>query len=176
METNALPEYRADDNPTGCCPRFDPKGWDAQELHFKDKLFLRATTRSENYVPVDMGPVFEDTFTAMFEAGAYDSKDIIVLSRDLSPSEAEHLFAVSKPVPGKDAVRLSGDYLTKVFEGPFEEAPEWDKQVRAAVDERNGDAGNVYYFYTTCPKCAETYGKNYVVAVAELAGPATPAH
>ena len=92
METNALPEYRADDNPTGCCPRFDPEGWDAQELHFRDKLFLRVTTRSENHVPIDMGPVFEDTFTAMFEAGAYDSKDIIVLSRDLSPSEAEHFF------------------------------------------------------------------------------------
>ena len=25
-----------------------------------------------------------------------------------------------------------------------------------------------YYFYTTCPKCAKEYGKNYVVAVSEV--------
>jgi hypothetical protein len=26
----------------------------------------------------------------------------------------------------------------------------------------------VYFFYTTCPKCAEVYGKNYVVGVVEI--------
>ena len=25
-----------------------------------------------------------------------------------------------------------------------------------------------YFYYTTCPKCAKVYGKNYVVAVAEV--------
>jgi hypothetical protein len=26
----------------------------------------------------------------------------------------------------------------------------------------------LYFFYTTCPKCAKHYGKNYVVAVAKV--------
>ena len=34
---------------------------------------------------------------------------------------------------------------------------------------RGREAGTVYFFYTTCPKCLEVYGKNYVVAVAALA-------
>jgi hypothetical protein len=26
----------------------------------------------------------------------------------------------------------------------------------------------LYFFYTTCPKCAKVYGKNYVVGVAQV--------
>ena len=169
MQTNVLPKYDASDNPTGCCPRFKPEGWDGCELHFVGKLFVRAGTKSINHVPVDMGPVFERTFKAIEDAGAYDPHDFIVLSRDVSDKEGEHYFAVSKPVPGEETVSWSGDYLTKVFEGPYEEAPEWETQFLAELEGRGLAADKLYYFYTTCPKCAATYGKNYVVAVAELA-------
>jgi hypothetical protein len=27
----------------------------------------------------------------------------------------------------------------------------------------------LFYFYTTCPKCAKVYGKNYVVLFAKVA-------
>jgi hypothetical protein len=30
------------------------------------------------------------------------------------------------------------------------------------------EPGKVYFFYTTCPKCAEAYGKSYVVGVVEV--------
>jgi hypothetical protein len=26
----------------------------------------------------------------------------------------------------------------------------------------------LYFFYTTCPKCAQAYGKNYVVLLAKV--------
>jgi hypothetical protein len=44
MQTNALPKYDQSVNTTGCCPRFDPTGWDGAELHFREKPFLRAET------------------------------------------------------------------------------------------------------------------------------------
>ena len=44
MKTNSLPHYDDSTNTTGCCPKFNPDGWDDQELHFKDKRFARATT------------------------------------------------------------------------------------------------------------------------------------
>ena len=68
METNALPRYDSTDNPTRCCPRFNPAGWDDQELHFKDKLFVRAKTRSFAHMPLNMGPVFRKTFKAIDDA------------------------------------------------------------------------------------------------------------
>ncbi len=169
METNALPTYDMSDNPTGCCPQFNPEGWDDRELHFEDKLFLKAKTASENYVPTDMGAVFVKTFEAMENARAFNDRNFIVLSRDVSPSEAEHFFAVAKPVPGEEMVRWSGDYVTKVFEGPFEDAAKWHGQLIAELKEKGLETDKVYFFYTTCLKCAQAYGKNYVVAVARLA-------
>ena len=28
--------------------------------------------------------------------------------------------------------------------------------------------GRVFFWYTTCPKCAKAYGENYVVGLAEI--------
>jgi hypothetical protein len=169
MKTNSLPKNDTSDNPTGCCPRFNPAGWDGCALHFEDKAFVKAKTRSADHVPTDMGEVFAKTFAAIEKAGAYDPDDFIVLSRDLSASEGEHYFAVSKPVPGEEVVHWSGDYATKLFEGPYEDAPKWEAQFDDELRQQGHKAAKTYFFYTTCPKCAQVYGKNYVVAVAELA-------
>ncbi len=172
MQTNLLPKYDMSDNPTGCCPRFHPQGWDGQALHFRDKLFVRARTRSLAHVPLNMGSVFARTFKAIEDAHASDDGDFIVMSRDESAWSAEHLFAVTREVPGCELVRLSGDYRTKVFEGPYRQVPKWRKALLQALHDQGKEVTRVYFFYTTCPKCARAYGENYVVAVAQV----TPEH
>jgi hypothetical protein len=167
MEVNALPTYDMNDNPTGCCPRFDPREWDDQELHFSEKLFVRSKTRSLFHIPLNMGGVFRKTFAAIENANAHSDDDFIVLSHDLSPWSGEHYFSVTKEVPDQEMVRLSGDYLTKVFEGPYREVPSWCREMEAYVNDRGKDVKATNFFYTTCPKCAKYYGKNYVVAVAK---------
>ena len=168
MQTNALPHYDASVNTTGCCPRFNPEGWDGQELQFDEKLFLRATTRSVMHVPVDMGRVFTRVQTRMEDSGAMDMDDIIVLSRDLSSWQAEHLFSAAKPVPGEEMVTLSGTFLTKVFEGPYREAKHWYDEMQTLARAKGHEPKAVYFFYTTCPRCAKAYGKNYVVGVVQV--------
>ncbi len=168
MELNALPKYDMSDNPTNCCPRFHPENWDNQELHFKDKLFVKANTSSLFHIPINMGAVFSKTLGAIEKADATSENDFIVLSHDPSAWRAEHLFSVTKEVPGQEMIRLSGDYLTKVFEGPYKKVAKWDKEMRAFVEEHGNKTKKVYFFYTTCPKCAKHYGKNYVVAVSEI--------
>ena len=64
-------------------------------------------------------------------------------------------------------MHLTGDYLTQVFEGPYETTPAWASQIEAEVANRGLEMDRLYFFYTTCPKCAEIYGKNYVVGVAK---------
>lgn len=168
METNAVPDYDLKDNPTGCCPRFKPDGWDGQELHFDRKRFVKATTRSLFHVPLNMGRVFERTSKAIEDVGGYQEGDIIILSHDPSPWRSEHYFAVPKDIPGQEMAELSGDYLTKVFEGPFKDAPKWEKDLKEYVESHDKHLKKTYFFYTTCPKCAKVYGKNYVVGVAEV--------
>ena len=168
MEINALPKYDMSDNPTECCPRFKPDGWDGQELHFKDKLFVKATTRSIFHIPLNMGSVYPETFEAIENAGAHSDDDFIVLSYDPSPWRSEHYFSVTKEVPSQEMVHMSGDFITKVFEGPYKNAPKWEKEMEALVKSRGKEAKRTYFFYTTCPKCAKYYGKNYLVAVTEI--------
>ena len=168
MKTNELPAYDASDNPTACCPRFNPRGWDDQELHFADKMFVRVTTHSLMHIPIDMGKVFARTFAAIEAAGARSNDDFIVLSRDVSPWSAEHYFSVTRAVAGQEMCRLSGDYVTKVFEGPFRNAPEWAKDLEAQVARGGKRVDTTYFFYTTCPRCSKQYGKNYVVGVAKV--------
>lgn len=168
MEINALPNYDASDNPTNCCPRFNPEGWDGQELHFKEKLFVKAKTRSLFHIPVNMASVFTRTGKAMENAHAINENQFIVLSYDPSAWTGEHYFAVCKDVPGQEMVHLSGDYLTRVFEGPYKDAPKMEKEMQTFVKSKDKQVKKIYFFYTTCPKCAKFYGKNYMVAVAEL--------
>lgn len=169
MELNKLPDYDPSDNPTGCCPRFNPEGWDKQELHFKDKPFVKAETRSMFHIPVNMGKVFSKTFEAIERADGMDEHQFIVLTKDTSPWKSEHLFSVTKEVTGEEMEYLSGDYVTHVFEGPYKEAKQWYKEMERYTEEKGKKPKNIYFFYTTCPNCAKYYGKNYVVGVAEVA-------
>lgn len=168
MNVNELPAYRASDNPTGCCPRFDPRGWDAQELRFDGKLFVKARTHSLFHVPVDMARVFRKTLGAIAAAGARSDDDFLVLSRDRSPWSSEHYFAVTREVPGLEMARLTGDFVTRVFEGPYRRVPQWAAEAAADLASRGRRPGRLFFFYTTCPRCAKHYGKNYVVAVTQV--------
>ncbi|MHB0915061.1 MAG: hydrolase [Thermoleophilia bacterium] len=168
MDTNQLPRYDMSDNPTGCCPRFKAEGWDGQELHFEDKLFVKARTRSIFHIPVNFGSVFPRTFAAIEAVQEKNEDDFIVMSQDTSPWTGEHYFAVDRDIPGQEMARLSGDFMTRVFEGPYKDMGKWDVEMAQYVASRGKVAEKSYFFYTTCPKCAKHYGKNYVVAVTQV--------
>ncbi len=168
MDINQVPPLHTDDNPTGCCPRFHPEDWEGAELHFRDKPFVRATVAEAMHIPLNMGRVFTRVNTHMEAAHSVDPDGFIVLSRDLSPWKGEHYFAASVPVPDEDMTTLSGDFATKVFEGPYSQAGAWFKQMQALASERGKPDAGIWFYYTTCPKCAKVYGKNYVVGLVEI--------
>jgi hypothetical protein len=167
MRTNEIPAFDVSDNETNCCPRFHPEPWDGQALHFDNKLFVKASTVAAFHVPLNMGSVFAKTWAAI-EAAHAAGGGLLVLSHDDSAWHAEHLFAVDTDVPGAEMVRLSGDFLTKVFEGPYREARRWCEAMETYVKEKGKQLDTMYFFYTTCPKCAAHYGKNYVVGIAKV--------
>lgn len=169
MQTNETPFYDASDNSTGCCARFNPAGWDGQVLHFDHKRFVRAETRSLAHVPLNMGRVFTRVQGHVAAVGAEDVAQMLVMSRDPSAFAGEHLFAVTKDVPGEEMATLSGDFVTKTFEGPYSQMRLWHGEMEAAAREAGREPGDVWFFYTTCPKCAKAYGQNPVVGIVELA-------
>ena len=115
-----------------------------------------------------MDRVFRRVQGHIENAGAFDPHNCIVLSRDLSAWQAEHLFSVSNPVLDEEAVTLTGNFLTKVFEGPYRQARVWYDDMKDLARAKGAAPEEVYFFYTTCPKCAKAYGKNYVVGVVRI--------
>ncbi len=150
-----------------CCPRFDPQPWDDKEIVWTDKLFLQDRVRSFLHIPLNFAAVMARSMKAIESAGAV-SDEQIVLSDENSLWGADVYVAVSKPVPGAKMASFSGSFLTKVFEGPYRNVPKWIEQMKAWVSGRGRVLQKLYCFYTTCPKCAKKYGKNYVVLLAQV--------
>ena len=69
--------------------------------------------------------------------------------------EQRALFSVSGPVRGEEMTTLSGDFATKVFEGPYSHAKKWHEDLQQIARDRGSEPGEVCFFYTTCPKYAK---------------------
>jgi hypothetical protein len=168
MVQSTLPKFQMDTSESGCCPRFDPEPWENQEFTFDDRLFVRAKTVNFLHIPLNIGSVIKRTRAQIEAAGAAACDEYLMLSTDTSAWHGEHYFSVTKEVPGADNVRLSGTFLAKVFEGPYRDAGKWVREMRDYVTSQGRQMRKLYFFYTTCPKCIKRYGKNYVVAFAEV--------
>lgn len=167
-DVNRLPKRNVAESPTGCCPEFNPDEWDGETFRFKDKLFMKVITHSFLHIPLGMNSVMKEAMARIEEAGARSSDEYIMLSHDVSPWKCEHYISVDKEVPDTEMERLSGTYLARVFEGPFKNAGAWYEQLIKFVESRGATLVKVYFSYTTCPRCAKFYGKNYVVGFAQI--------
>ena len=164
---NELPKMNMEKTETGCCSKFNPEAWDEQTFVFDNKLFVKAKTMSFWHIPLNMGAMFPRIWKKIEQENAIGDS-FLVLSCDPSPWKGEHYFAVEKDIPGEEMVRMSGTFLTKVFEGAFKEVGNWMSQMKEYAESKGKTMKKLYFFYTTCPKCAKHYGKNYVVAFAEV--------
>ncbi len=156
-----------EESETGCCPRFNPEPWDEKEVTFQDRLFVKDRVRSFLYIPLNFGKVMVRNMEMIQKAGALESEPLM-LSDEKSLWGADIYIAVSKDVPGAEMARISGTFLTKVFEGPYKNAGRWAKEMTEYVKAKARQMEKMYFFYTTCPKCAKFYGKNYIVLLAKV--------
>lgn len=166
----SLPNTYTDNNETGCCAVPNIGDWQDQEFTFHNKPFIRMHTRSFMFVPLNMNKIMKALNEAATAANALmPPEQAMILSHDLSSWKAEQLYAVSKPIEGMDNVSLDGTFLTKVFEGPYQNAKHWYGSMQVMAKDRSAEIQATYFFYTTCPKCAKHYGNNYTIGLAKVA-------
>ena len=152
---------------TKCCPRFDPKPWDERKVKLKNKLFLKDRVKCFLHIPLNFGKVMVRNITKIKNADAL-TKTQLVLSDEKSSWRSEVYIAVSKEVPGAEMVRITGTFLTKVFEGSYKNIKKWVKEMKEYVKSQDEEIKKLYFFYTTCPRCAKHYRENNVVILAEI--------
>ncbi|MBN2308845.1 MAG: hypothetical protein JXR94_07750 [Candidatus Hydrogenedentes bacterium] len=156
-----------DEHTAECCPRFDPAPWDEKELTWENRRFVKDRVTSILHIPLNFGAVMRRNAAAIDKAGAHPDA-MIVLADENSLWGADVYIEVSKDVPGAAMASISGTFLSKVFEGPFQNMRKWIDEMKAHVAGKGKSVQKLYFYYTTCPKCAKKYGKNYVVILAQV--------
>lgn len=146
---------------TGCCPKFNPTPWDGKIFEWQNKKFVKEKVFTLFYMPINFGSVMKRVMTKIDKAGA-KVPDYLGLSDHTSKWNMDIYVAVDKEVPGAENTAISGKFLSKVYEGEFKETGNWCKDFEAYAKGKNLDVKKWYMWYTTCPKCAKKYGKNYV--------------
>jgi len=153
---------------TGCCPKFDPTVWDEHMVEWDNKRFIKDQVLTLFYMPVNFGLVMQRLDKMVRKADAI-IPDYLCLSDHTSKWNMDVYLAVDRDVPEANNITLSGKYVSKVYEGPYKDTYKWSGDFDAFVMEKGLVVNKCYMWYTTCPKCAKVYGKNYVVIVADIA-------
>lgn len=150
-----------------CCPKFDPAPWDGKVLEWGNKKFIKGKVFTLFFMPVNFGSVIVKLMAKVKDAGA-GTPENLCLSDHTSRWNMDLYLAVDKEIPGAENVVLSGRFFSKVYEGDFKETGEWCRDFENIAKERGMKIEKWYMSYTTCPKCAKKYGKNYTVIVGKI--------
>ena len=150
-----------------CCPKFDPSLWDNKILEWENKRFIKDDVCTLFYMPVNFGGAMIRWHKLVSNSGAA-VQDYLCLSDHRSKWKMDLYLAVDQEISGTQNVIWSGKYFCKVYEGAFRNTGKWCKDYKESLKERGLNLGKLYMWYTTCPKCAKKYGKNYVAILSQI--------
>lgn len=150
-----------------CCPEFNPELWEGKEFEWQEKKFVKDKVFTIFYMPMNFGKVITRLMKKIDAANA-KCPDWLALSDHTSKWNMDLYVAVNKDVSGARNVTISGKFISKVYEGHYKNTGKWCEDFSKYVKDKGLNIKKQYMWYTTCPKCAKKYGKNYVVIVGEI--------
>ncbi len=150
-----------------CCPRFDPRPWDETEFTWNNRRFVKDRVVSFLHILLNFGAVMKRNVGLIHDAGAFPGP-VVTLTDENSMWGADVYIEVTKEIPGAKMATISGSFLSKVFEGSYRNVRQWSTEMENYVRGKGKNVRKLYFFYTTCPKCAKKYGKNYVAILAQV--------
>ncbi|MBS4060916.1 MAG: hypothetical protein KG029_10990 [Bacteroidetes bacterium] len=150
-----------------CCPEFDPTLWDDKISEWDKKPFIKDKVFTIFYMPVNFGQVMTRLNDKVTKADA-KMPDWLCLSEHTSMWNMGIYLAVDKEIQEAENTTLSGKFYSKVYEGSYNNTGKWTKDFESTVKSKGFKMNKLYMWYTTCPKCAKKYGKNYVVFFSQI--------
>ncbi len=148
-----------------CCPEFHPEKWDEKTTIWERQQFIKASVPAFFHIPFSW--MIGSRITKMYElakdadAIPDDWLDAIVLFNDPHTFRSDIYMLVTKEVPGAENVTLSGTFISKVFDGPYNAAPKFMKKLNVYITSLGKEVEDYYVHYAYCPKCMEKFGHNY---------------
>lgn len=155
------------DKESECCPEFDPAPWDDKMLEWHKKKFIVRHIRTFFYMPLNFATVMKSLDRKIKGNGA-GIPDRLCLSDHTSKWNMDVYVAVEKDIEKEKIVELSGSYYSRVYEGSFRDTGIWCQDYETIIGSKEMKIKKWFMWYTTCPKCARNFGKNYVVIIAQV--------
>ena len=155
------------DSQKTCCPQFDPTPWDDKTFDWENKKFIRDRVFTLFYMPMNFGQVMKRLDRKLISAGER-MPGSICLSDHTSVWNMDIYLQVDKEIPDTNSATLSGMFYSKVFEGPFQNTGKWSIEMENILKSKGLKSKKNFMWYTTCPKCAKKYGKNYVAIISQV--------
>ena len=151
-----------------CCPEFDPTKWEDKVFNWENKRFIKEKVLTFLYMPLNFGSVMKKLDKQVSGVGT-SLNDNICLSHHTSKWKMDIYLEVDRQIPDARNVELSGKFFSKVYEGPFKDTGKWGADFNKAAKLKGFSVDEQFTWYTTCPKCAKKYGKNYVALIGKVA-------
>lgn len=155
-----------------CCPKFNPEKWNNKTHKWKDKLFLKETIPTFFHMPFP--PMIGKKIVKMMKIAERekaidkDKQNVLVLFHDPSAFKSEIYLSITKNISNENVSKISGTFVSKVFDGAFNAVPKFIKEMDGYLKKQNKKAKDYYVHYAYCPKCAKKYGHNYMILFAEI--------
>jgi hypothetical protein len=155
-----------------CCPKFHPEKWNLKTFYWDHKKFIKGTVPTFFHIPLP--PMIGNRITKMMKLAegskslSGNREEILVLFTDPHAFMSEIYISVTNEVPNANNTTLSGNYISKVFDGSYNEIPKFIKQMDAYLQKRKEEAERYYVHYAYCPKCSKEAGHNFMVLFAQI--------
>lgn len=155
-----------------CCPEFDVSKWDKKREVWENRMFIKETMPTLFHMPFP--PTIGKKITRMYklvdkaDAHLTDKSDTLILFRDPSAFRSEIYYSVSKQVTDAQNSEISGTFVSRVFDGKYNEIPKFIKEMDRYLNESGESSKDYYIHYAYCPLCAKRYGHNYVTLFAKV--------
>ncbi|MDY6958557.1 MAG: hydrolase [Halobacteriota archaeon] len=159
-------------NEDECCPKFDAERWDKRTFNWEDKPFIKESIPTFLHTPFP--PMIWWKLNKMWkmaeeaEATLPNKEEILVLFNDPNAFKSEIYLSVAKEVDEAKNSKISGDFVSKVFDGPYNAIPRFISEMNEYLSGENKTAKDYYVHYAYCQKCAKKFGHNYMILFAEV--------
>lgn len=106
-------------------------------------------------------------------ASKIDAKkdEVLVLFQDPSAFKSNIYISVTGNVAGANNVKISGTFIAKVYEGPYNAIPKFVKDMNVYLQKTGKKVAKndeYYIHYAYCPKCEKKYGHHYMILFAKV--------
>jgi len=155
-----------------CCLKFNVEKWDKKTFKWNSKKFIKDSIPEIFHIPIPS--TIDKKITRMWSAveknnaASPNKEDTLILFRDPTPFKGEIYISVDKDVLNEDNVTLSGTFISRVFDGGYNDVPKFIKSMQEYLSETNNIAKDYYIHYAYCPKCAKEYKHNYMIIFAKV--------